>query len=684
VAEAKADEKATVAKPTDTVGRWLVALSHFNAGQDEPGIELPAMLVDIAKSDAGKYEANLREVQAEYLPPTLKLKVVEITADSAHLVLQINADVSLDIRGQLSDGRMFGNMMYGRSECDPVRFLPTEATSLNGLEPRSLPGAPEFDKARKSPEPYVELQKFRKDFGNSPMALLAYVRLLDAAKEQKLDRAAVAEIAQDYFRWAKLWGPRMEAKAHLDYAIILTHRRFLLDMALAEFDTLEKQLKGEAAERWKPLVESERTRARTYAAVEALSTGADAEKKQAAEQLLTIEKSDPYNQEVVFALAQYNEKQGQIDDSLRRYAQLAMVPLSEVILQGMWQQQEATYPLPSETVARLWKEKHGNTDGLENFLDEVYRQSLSFPDEKVPPRGPDGGNQVALLEFFTGSECPPCVGADVAVSRLEATYAPTELITLVFQQHIPAPSPLANEDSDIRQAYYFPDQSQRGTPAAALNGKVMGGLGGPFVSQSTAAYQALRKLIDPLLATKTETRILLKATAAQGSIELSADVEGLKDTSQTIRLRTALAEDEVNFVGSNGIRHHAMVVRSMPSGPLGTGIKDGRLSFKKAVSLAELKQQLADYLEAIEQKIEKEFPSKPLDLKKLHFVAFIQNDTTHEVLQAAVIPVTGDLTIPKEAEPGKKKEAPQVDPSQEDATPKESGDKNPPQGDAKK
>jgi hypothetical protein len=87
-----------------------------------------------------------------------------------------------------------------------------------------------------------------------------------------------------------------------------------------------------------------------------------------------------------------------------------------------------------------------------------------------------------------------------------------------------------------------------------------------------------------------------------------------------------------------------MVVRAMPGGPDGLPPKKGKLSYTGEVDLAKLKSQLAKHLAGIESRSGTEFSEKPLDLKSLHLVAFVQNDDTDEVLQAAAIPVTGDLT----------------------------------------
>ena len=56
-------------------------------------------------------------------------------------------------------------------------------------------------------------------------------------------------------------------------------------------------------------------------------------------------------------------------------------------------------------------------------------------------------NKVAVLELFTGAQCPPCVAADVAFDALEKSYKHTDLILLQYHMHIPGPDPLTNPDT---------------------------------------------------------------------------------------------------------------------------------------------------------------------------------------------------------------------------------------------
>ena len=84
------------------------------------------------------------------------------------------------------------------------------------------------------------------------------------------------------------------------------------------------------------------------------------------------------------------------------------------------------------------------------------------------------------MELFTGTQCGPCVAADVAFEALGRTYKPTELALIQYHMHIPGPDPMTNPADMARWKYYsklFPSDI-RGTPTVIFNGKPKPGGGG--------------------------------------------------------------------------------------------------------------------------------------------------------------------------------------------------------------
>ena len=172
-----------------------------------------------------------------------------------------------------------------------------------------------------------------------------------------------------------------------------------------------------------------------------------------------------------------------------------------------------------------------------------------------------------------------------------------------------------------------------------------------FLGEAENVFNMTRQAIDSQISEKTEISLKLFANTEDGTLNLSAEVEGLENPDENLRLRLVLVEDEIYFQAGNGIRKHEMIVRSMPGGVRGIAPQDGKLHFSKAIKLSDLKQKLMDYLAAFEEGNNFEFPVKPLALDKLHLVAFVQDDSTREVLQAAAIPVTGKLEYPNVPQP---------------------------------
>lgn len=281
---------------------------------------------------------------------------------------------------------------------------------------------------------------------------------------------------------------------------------------------------------------------------------------------------------------------------------------------------------------------------LETKLDAEYH-------EQVPPfkvkgfAGREGGkgNRVVVMELFTGAQCPPCVAADVAFDALLETYKPTEFIGLQYHLHIPGPDPLTNSDSQARADYY--GDAVRGTPTTFFNGKSEAG-GGGGMGNAEPKYAEYRELIDPFLAGTRKANIELTATRAGDSIKVMAKAnveDAAKDKDSKLRLRLALVEPSVRYVGGNRLRFHHQVVRALPGGPDGKELADGKAEFADSIDLAAVKKGLQSYLADYpgSEKARGPFPNPlpPIELKDLAVVAFVQDDVDKSILHAIRVPV---------------------------------------------
>lgn len=162
-------------------------------------------------------------------------------------------------------------------------------------------------------------------------------------------------------------------------------------------------------------------------------------------------------------------------------------------------------------------------------------------------------------------------------------------------------------------------------------------------------YRHLKDAVEPYLVEKVDLKLDLTAKAEKNKVLVSVKVSGDKKLPEEAKLRLVLAEDRIPFLAGNGIRIHEMIVRAMPGGPDGIEAQNGKLSFSGEVDFAKLRTDLTKQLSKVEAEMNVDFPEKPMDFKALHLVAFVQDDDSHEIIQAAAVPVSGQLEL--EAKP---------------------------------
>jgi thiol-disulfide isomerase/thioredoxin len=246
-------------------------------------------------------------------------------------------------------------------------------------------------------------------------------------------------------------------------------------------------------------------------------------------------------------------------------------------------------------------------------------------------------DRVVLVELFTGAECPPCVAADKAFDALGETYKPSEVVLLQYHLHIPKPDPLTSPDGLERARYY--GGAIRGTPTLMVNGKPGPTVGGDAY-EAAEGYDDFRSALDPQLEVASKAALKASATRKGNKISITAEASELKDPGDRIKLRMVLVEDVVSYKGGNGIPQHHSVVRALPGGVAGLALKEKAGKQTATVDTEDLKKELKKYLDDYAEK-EDAFPNKerPMELKKLRVVAFVQNDATREIYQAVQVDV---------------------------------------------
>jgi len=248
-------------------------------------------------------------------------------------------------------------------------------------------------------------------------------------------------------------------------------------------------------------------------------------------------------------------------------------------------------------------------------------------------------DRAMLVEVFTGAECPPCVAVDLAFDGLMKAYKPTDVVLLQYHLHIPGPDPLTSPDSVKRVEEYYADQV-RGTPTIFIGGKLGEAGGGPSAA-AEKKYSAFRKQIEEGLEKAPGAKLgLTVAKADKGGFTAKATVSDLDTPGEKVMLRFALAEERIRYTGGNGLRYHHMVVRAMPGGVKGFPLTKKTGEQTVTFDPEALRKELSKYLDnAAKEDGPFPHPDRPLSLKNLKLVAFIQDDATREILQAVQVDV---------------------------------------------
>ncbi len=295
----------------------------------------------------------------------------------------------------------------------------------------------------------------------------------------------------------------------------------------------------------------------------------------------------------------------------------------------------------------LYKKTHnGSLDGLEEMLDARYAKENPPPVHVTPyVRTKDRTRRVVLAEVFTGAGCPPCAGADLAYDGAMERYTHSELAVLMYHMHIPRPDPMTNPYTTKRAEFY----AIRGVPTAAVDGEAK--VGGGSADAAPKIYaDTVEPAIEKRLKTAPGAKVDLKVNK-QGGIITAAVSVGKTPANAKLRLHVVLAEEKIRYSGENGVRFHPMVVRNIAMGDKdaqGFALAAGK-SFKTSYTfdiqktVDEAKAHLDDF-EVNNTRFGKfQFMSKKHEINgdTLYVVAFVQNEDTKEVLQAAIVGVVG-------------------------------------------
>jgi thiol-disulfide isomerase/thioredoxin len=280
------------------------------------------------------------------------------------------------------------------------------------------------------------------------------------------------------------------------------------------------------------------------------------------------------------------------------------------------------YKIADGKAEELYKKINGNTTGFDSKL-EAKKAELPFHPKTFKPSSKWTG-KTALIELFTGSECPPCVAADLGFDGLLEAFDGKYAIVLEYHLPIPRPDPMMNPATKLRAEYY----GARSTPTTLFEGekKLAGGGGKGNAEKKYNDYSAeVKNIIAQSPSVKLKVNASLKSDVVK--VTWSSD-----NKPENVDYNFALVQEEVKHKGGNGVAHHKMVVRDFMT--LGT---------QKTVvfNLVESEKMAETYLHDYEK--EKDFKFEVLqnkiDRAQLKVVFFVQDKETKKILNAVICDV---------------------------------------------
>jgi thiol-disulfide isomerase/thioredoxin len=268
----------------------------------------------------------------------------------------------------------------------------------------------------------------------------------------------------------------------------------------------------------------------------------------------------------------------------------------------------------------------GTEAALEAKLEKKLRELPYHPEEFVPSR--EWRGKTVLLELFTGSECPPCVGADLGFDGILEAYDPKYVAVLEYHLPIPGPDPMMNPASGKRQALYGINSA----PTVVIDGEsrqsYIGGGSRAVAGEKFDFYAS-----EIMTRVYEEPALTVKASAAFAGDSVRVDFSASEIPSGS-GIHVALVQEEERYRGSNGLFFHKMVVRDIRTAAPGTG----QVTFDLAGSEKAADSYLTDFENTNTRFPDFRFPERKfkIDRARLLAVVFVQDQESKKVWNAVV------------------------------------------------
>lgn len=624
-------------------GNWLLHVFHMVPPQEQnvpPQLgERPVVLFHL---EAGENDAEdtveLVSVRDEF---DVAAKVTG-SIDGDHLNIEAardNGNRAFLFEGrQADDGSVLGSIVFASGNAQPARLIPTnERTFVRVPNFILLPEMLEMMDLATSPVPDEDTRLFVEKHPTSPISAIAWKQLIQATAQKDGASEKVTHLIDQYCEQQGKWSDRLHRIALVETYMIMGAGGAYPDWCLTRSDMVNAAIEEDPElAKLKAQVKQVTLECRFRQTLNLFDSDTEEDRKRSETQALELLEERPHEPTLTLALADRARKDKDTDRAIELYAELVALPFQERILQQQYSQSAVQKILPTERLAQLWKDKHGSTEGLDDYIQKTYDENLlDFVTETFDKRPADSGTHTVLLEHFTCARNPMCITADTALAGLDRTYPTSMVVSLRYHLHDPQHDPLTNEDNEAR---FFNFYRASGTPFLLLDGIPVAGIVGT-VSDAPARYNDIRNMLATRYSEDSNISIALSAVRNDDKIEVSANVDGADLTNEQLRLRIVLAENEVPFRGYNEIRTHPMVARKMIGGDRGFSPADGKLGWQGTINVNEIRDSLHAYLTNYEENLGLEFSSMPLDLESLSLIAFVQDDATKQVLETRVVAV---------------------------------------------
>jgi hypothetical protein len=245
-------------------------------------------------------------------------------------------------------------------------------------------------------------------------------------------------------------------------------------------------------------------------------------------------------------------------------------------------------------------------------------------------------DRVAVVEIFTATEAAQAAAFDYARDALMKAYKPTDVIVLTYHMSIPGgPNVFANKGTQDRVEFYQSGVSQG--VLAYVNGKRAVRIQKETsAAASKAVFDSLKEKVDEELEKPSGGKMTLAVSAGEKGYTGKVSITDLEKAGEHTFLRFAVIEERIRFSASNGVRYHHNVVRAVLGGK-GIALKQKSAEHTVPINVDDIRDGITKYLDEAAKQGEGVVGERPLALKNLKLVAFVQHDSTGDILNAAQV-----------------------------------------------